>query len=170
MLAFFRRQNGRAFFPSLPIAALLPRSWRWADSTNDGWNVTLQLGGHRSTEKQAGMSAYAWQCAYLNEDAWDASLRFEYFCNTKGQRDFKSTLAFLASRRACCPTAVFSIQLTRNPHQTGEPRGPLPSGGNSAAKPHVALCPCAPAPRRVQGFSPARPATREARRRAAVTP
>ena len=27
-LAFFRRQNGRAFFPSLPIAARLPRSWR----------------------------------------------------------------------------------------------------------------------------------------------
>ena len=24
----FRRQNGRAFFPPLPIAALLPRSWR----------------------------------------------------------------------------------------------------------------------------------------------
>ena len=29
-LAFFRRQNGRAFFPPLPIAALLPRSRRWA--------------------------------------------------------------------------------------------------------------------------------------------
>ena len=27
-LAFFRRQNGRAFFPPLPIAALLLRSWR----------------------------------------------------------------------------------------------------------------------------------------------
>ena len=29
-LAFFRRQNGRAFFPPLPIAALLPRSRRGA--------------------------------------------------------------------------------------------------------------------------------------------
>ena len=29
-LAFFRRQNGRAFFPPLPIAALLPHSWRGA--------------------------------------------------------------------------------------------------------------------------------------------
>ena len=29
-LAFFRRQNGRAFFPPLPIAALLPRSRRRA--------------------------------------------------------------------------------------------------------------------------------------------
>ena len=32
VLAFFRRQNGRAFFPPLPIAALLPRSWRGAYS------------------------------------------------------------------------------------------------------------------------------------------
>ena len=38
VLAFFRRQNGRAFFPSLPIAALLPRSWRWADSNGDDWD------------------------------------------------------------------------------------------------------------------------------------
>ena len=40
VLAYFRRQNGRAFFPPLPIAALLPRSWRWADSTNASWDVT----------------------------------------------------------------------------------------------------------------------------------
>ena len=33
--------------------------------------------------------------------------------------------------------AVFPIQLTRKPHQTGEPRGLLPSGGISAAKLHV---------------------------------
>ena len=31
VLTFFRRQNERAFFPPLPIAALLPRSWRGAD-------------------------------------------------------------------------------------------------------------------------------------------
>ena len=40
VLAFFRRQNERAFFPSLPIAARFPRSWRWADSTNASWDVT----------------------------------------------------------------------------------------------------------------------------------
>ena len=40
VLAFFRRQNGRVFFPPLPIAALLPRSWRWTDSTNASWDVT----------------------------------------------------------------------------------------------------------------------------------
>ena len=37
-LAFSRRQNGRAFFPPLPIAALLPRSWRWADSNSAAWD------------------------------------------------------------------------------------------------------------------------------------
>ena len=41
VLAFFRRQNGRAFFPPLPIAALLPRSWREADSTNASWDIAL---------------------------------------------------------------------------------------------------------------------------------
>ena len=43
-LAFFRRQNGRAFFPPLPIAALPRRSWRETGSTNASWDVTLQLG------------------------------------------------------------------------------------------------------------------------------
>ena len=32
VLTFFRRQNGRAFFPPLPIAALLHRGWRLANS------------------------------------------------------------------------------------------------------------------------------------------
>ena len=40
-LAFFRRQNGRAFFPPLPIAALLPRSWLWAGLPLAGWNASL---------------------------------------------------------------------------------------------------------------------------------
>jgi len=34
---------------------------------------------------------------------------FGYFCNAKCQRGFKSTLAFVASRRAWRPTAVFFI-------------------------------------------------------------
>ena len=40
-LAFFRRQNGRAFFPPLPIAALLPRSRRWAGLSLAGWDVSV---------------------------------------------------------------------------------------------------------------------------------
>ena len=43
-LAFFRRQNGRAFFPPLPIAALLPRSWRLAGAPLAGWDASVHLG------------------------------------------------------------------------------------------------------------------------------
>ena len=43
VLTFFRRQNGRAFFPPLPIAALLPRRWLWLGSNSGAWDVTMQL-------------------------------------------------------------------------------------------------------------------------------
>ena len=78
-LAFFRRQNGRAFFPPLPIAALLRRRWRRA---------------------------------YLPLAGWDASVQLGYFCNAKGQRETKITLAFLASHEACRRMAVFTRQQT----------------------------------------------------------
>ena len=39
-LAFFRRQNGRAFFPPLPIAALLRRSRRGAGLPLAGWDAS----------------------------------------------------------------------------------------------------------------------------------
>ena len=41
VLAFFRRQNGQAIFPSLPNAALLPRSWRLVYSKRCGLEVVL---------------------------------------------------------------------------------------------------------------------------------
>ena len=81
VLAFFRRQNGQAFFPSLPIAALLPRSWRWADSTSA---------------------------------AWDGSPQLEFFAMQKASGISYPRWLFYASRRACRPTAVFSIQLAGN--------------------------------------------------------
>ena len=156
MLAFFRRQNGRAFFPPLPIAALLPRRWRWADSKES------QLGCYGVTwlvlqqKKQACFFHYGWHYAYSISTAWDASSRLGYSCNTKGQRDFISTLVFVASHEARCRMAAFSIQQTRKPHQTGEPRGPSPSGGKTQAKPHIPLRPCAPMARSpgVQGVTP----------------
>ena len=124
MLAFFRRQNGRAFFPPLPIAALLRRSWRWADSNGGAWNV---------------------------------SALHSRFCKAKGQRHFKTMLAFGASRRPYRPTTVFSIQLTRKPYQTGEPWHPSCHGGNSAAKLLSFECPRALWARcGVQGVTPCR--------------
>ena len=77
VLTLFLFQKGQGFFPPLPIAALLPRSWRWAGLPLAGWDVSLWLG---------------------------------YFCNAKGQRDFKITLAFAASHEACRRMAVYAIQ------------------------------------------------------------
>ena len=74
-----------------------------------------------AAKKQACFFHYGWHYAYSISIAWDASSRLEYFCNTKCQRDFKSTLAFVASHEARCRMAVFFIQQTRKPHQTGEP-------------------------------------------------
>ena len=52
VLTFFRRQNGRAFFPPLPIAALLPRRRRWADSNGGAWDAPMRLRWFRSAGKQ----------------------------------------------------------------------------------------------------------------------
>ena len=67
-----------------------------------------------------------------------------FFCNSKGQHGFETKLAFLASHEARRRMAVFPIQLTTNPHQTREPRGPSPSGGKTSAKPHVPRVPPRP--------------------------
>ena len=94
-----------------------------------------------------------------------------YSHNAKGQRDFISTLAFLASHEARRRMAVFPIQLTTNPHQTREPRGPSPSGGISAAKLHVPQMLLRPMGGRGVGSRGTIPcASHEARRRMAVFP
>ena len=114
MLTFFRRQNGRAFFPPLPIAALLRRSWCRADSNGGAWDASVWFGWLCSAEKQACFS-YTVGDAYTRPMPVGMFRRgFGYFCNTKGQRGFISTLAFIASRRSCRPTAVFPIQLARS--------------------------------------------------------
>ena len=52
MLAYFRCQNGRAFFPPLPIAALLRRSWRGAGLPLAGWDASVWLGYFCNAESQ----------------------------------------------------------------------------------------------------------------------
>ena len=54
-LAFFRRQNGRAFFPPLPIAALLPRSWRLAGAPLAGWYASVHLGNFCGGDEWAAL-------------------------------------------------------------------------------------------------------------------
>ena len=63
MLAFFRRQNGRAFFPPLPIAALLRRSWRWAGSNGVAWDALARLGWLRSAKGRQSFKTILAFCA-----------------------------------------------------------------------------------------------------------
>ena len=44
VLTLFLFQKGQGFFPPLPIAALLPRSWREAYSNSGAWDASPQLG------------------------------------------------------------------------------------------------------------------------------
>ena len=60
---------------------------------------------------------------------------------TKASVGSISTLAFDASHEARRRMAAFSIQLTRKPYRTSEPRGLSPSGGIFAANSHVSLAP-----------------------------
>ena len=53
----FRRQNGRAFFPPLPIAALLPRSWRWADLNGDAWDASVCWGDAAAQKNRLGFDS-----------------------------------------------------------------------------------------------------------------
>ena len=57
MLAFFRRQNGRAFFPPLPIAARFPRSWRWADLNGDAWDASVCWGDAAAQKNRLGFDS-----------------------------------------------------------------------------------------------------------------
>ena len=44
VLTLFLFQKGQGFFPPLPIAALLRRSWRGAYADLAGWDVSMRLG------------------------------------------------------------------------------------------------------------------------------
>ena len=52
VLTLFLFQKGQGFFPPLPIAALLPRRRRWADSNGGAWDAPMRLRWFRSAEKQ----------------------------------------------------------------------------------------------------------------------
>ena len=94
VLTFFHRQNGRAFFPPLPIAALLPRRRRWADSNGGAWDAPMRLRWF-SQRRKTGLFFCGWRYSYTNSTAWDTSKRLGYFCNKKSQRGLLSTLTFL---------------------------------------------------------------------------
>ena len=88
-----------------------------------------------------------WHYPCSTSVAWGNLVRLGWFCSTKGQRDFKSTLTFVASHEACRRMAAFPNSTIRNPHQTGEPGHLSGHGGKTPANPHVPLRPCAAMPR-----------------------
>ena len=83
--------------------------------------LQCSLAGFAAQKNRLVFSLRLMLCLLNQRVAWDASSRLGYSCNTKGQRDFISTLVFGASHEARCRMAAFSIQQTRKPHQTGEP-------------------------------------------------
>ena len=52
VLTLFLFQKGQGFFPPLPIAALLPRSWRGAYLHLAGWDASVRLGYFGNTKVQ----------------------------------------------------------------------------------------------------------------------
>ena len=63
VLTLFLFQKGQGFFPPLPIAALLPRSWRWAGLPIVSWDVSMWLSGFAvsSNEDFCSDSVGGWQ-------------------------------------------------------------------------------------------------------------
>ena len=105
---------------------------------------------------------------HSNGAARNVSTYLKYFRNVKGQRGFKSTLAFFSEPEGLSPDGGLSYPISAKPYQTGEPRGLSPSGGKTPAKPHVSLRPCAHSAQSERGSAPERrPWGRKRRKREA---
>ena len=74
--------------------------------------VRQQLGDGVPFSEYRGNVIAVYFCLFLREPAGISCPG--YIPKAKGRRDILSTLAFLASRRACRPTAVFPIQLAQS--------------------------------------------------------
>ena len=106
VLTLFLFQKGQGFFPPLPIAALLPRSWQWAGLPLAGWDASMWPEGFAAWINGLMFFSRSRRWAYAALAGWDVLVWLGYFCNAKGQRDFKITLAFIASHEACRRMAV----------------------------------------------------------------
>ena len=97
-----------------------------------------------AAQRSKSVFLFGWRCAYENNADRDASIQFGHFCNTKGKREHRITLAFVASRRACPPDGDFFYLTGGELHQTREPWHPSCHGSKIPAKPHVPLRPSRP--------------------------
>ena len=73
--------------------------------------LQCSLAGFAAQKNRLVFSLRLMLCLLNQRVAWDASSRLGYSCNTKDQRVFFHTLAFIASHEARRRMAVFAIQL-----------------------------------------------------------
>ena len=134
-------QKGQGFFPPLPIAALLPRRWRWADSKES------QLGCYGVTwlvlQQKNRLVFFTTVGTMPTQSASLGMLRrgLDIPVTQKASGILYPRWSLL---RAMRPVAEWRPFLFNWRFTTPDPRGPLPSGGNSAANPHIPRVPTRP--------------------------
>ena len=94
--------------------------------------VRQQFGDGVPFSEYRGNVIAVYFCLFLREPAGISCPGF--IPKAKGRRDIQSTLAFLCEPEGLSPDGGLFYSTDVEPHQTGEPRGPLPSGGKTSAK------------------------------------
>ena len=142
VLAFFRRQNGRAFFPPLPIAARFPHSWRWADLNGDAWDASVCWGDAAAQKNRLGFDS-ADGINHTHNGGWNVATGSWIFLKRKKPTFFRKLTGPCCEPKGLSPDGGLYRPASGNPHQTGEPWHPSCHGGKTPAKPNVFLRPCA---------------------------
>ena len=114
MLAYFRRQNGRAFFPPLPIAARFPRRWRGAYLPLARWDASMWLGNFAARINRLIFFSPQSAVGTLTPCGLGCFVVVWRFLQRKGQREVKITLALIASHEARRRMAAFTVQAAGN--------------------------------------------------------
>ena len=122
-LAFFRRQNGRAFFPPLPIAALLPRSWHWADSKKCKLGCFGRDWVASQRQKASFFFLYNWHCTYSTNGAGMIRCCLDIFATQKASVISYPRWPFM---RAMRPVAEWRSFLFNWRFTTPDPRAVAP--------------------------------------------
>ena len=119
---------------------------------NASWDVSAEIGWLRSAKKRASFFLYNWHCTYSTNGAGMIRCCLDIFATQKASVISYPRWPFM---RAMRPVAEWRSFLFNWRFTTPNPRGPLPSGGNSAANPHIPRVPRALRARcGVQGVTP----------------
>ena len=119
---------------------------------NASWDVSAEIGWLRSAKKRASFFLYNWHCTYSTNGAGMIRCCLDIFATQKASVISYPRWPFM---RAMRPVAEWRSFLFNWRFTTPNPRGPLPSGGNSAANPQIPRVPRALRARcGVQGVTP----------------